>query len=164
MTQVWETVLQKPFLLKFFFSKPWWLSLACSLNTINDSKVGKLALVLGGEMGTREEMVEPLSLKEKKKKKTTNPSVSQTHSPAWIASKTKASLPRPCLGSLPCFLPRKDTQWKGQVMWLILDPTAFQNLDLTFVKHDPTNPSSLFLFIFEPCRKQRRQPQFALKC
>ena len=164
MTQVWETVLQKPFLLKFFFSKPWWLPLAWSLNTINDSKVGKLALVLGGRWKPERRWWGHWAWRKKKKKQTTNPSVSQTHSPAWITSNTKASLPRPCLGSLPCFLPRKDTQWKGQAMWLILDPTAFQNLDLTFVKHDPTNPSSLFLFIFEPCRKQRWQPQFALKC
>ena len=87
-------------------------------------------------------------------RKKTNPWVSHTHSTPWITSTTKASLPHPCHGSLPYFLPRKDTQWKGQVIWLILDPTTFQNLDLTFVKHDPTNASSLFPFIFEPCRKQ----------
>lgn len=158
-TQVWETVLQKPFLLKFFLSKPWWLPLVWSLNTINGSKVGKLSPSPRGRWGPERGWWGHWAWRKK-----TNPWVSYTHSPPWITSTTKASLPHPRLGSLPCFLPRKDTQWKRQVIWLILDPTTFQNLDLTFVKHDPTNPSSLFPFIFEPCRKQRWQPQFALKC
>lgn len=122
-------------------------------------KGGQVSPKSSGEMGTRRRWWGRWSLK-----KTQNPWVLQTHKPSMnhLQHQGKPPTPMPQIITLLSSKKRYSVEEAGQMTHS--RPNSIPNLDLTFVKHDPTNPSSLFLFIFEPCRKQKRQPQFALKC